>query len=231
MLELFPQGFEELDEEGGVELVAYTDAGGEERLWKVFGGARGTDVEDGWEERWRSFHRPVRVGQLWIGPPWEEPDADAITVVIDPGRAFGTGSHPTTRLCLEHLAELPRGSVLDVGCGSGVLSIAAAKLGHGPVLGLDVEAAAIEATRDNAKANGVEVEARLADGRAGRLPAADVTLANISLADVEQLEPDSEQVVTSGYLASERVRLPGYTHVARREADGWAADLHEREKV
>jgi hypothetical protein len=58
-----------------------------------------------------------------------------------------------------------------------------------------------------------------------------VTLANISLADVEQLEPDSEQVVTSGYLASERVRLPGYTHLARREADGWAADLHEREKV
>jgi ribosomal protein L11 methyltransferase len=231
MLELFPQGFEELDGDGGVELVAYTDAGGEERLWKVFGGARGTDVEDGWEERWRSFHRPVRVGQLWIGPPWEEPDADAITVVIDPGRAFGTGSHPTTRLCLEHLAELPRGSILDVGCGSGVLSIAAAKLGHGPVLGLDVEAAAIEATRDNAKANRVEVEARLADGRTGRLPAADVTLANISLADVEQLEPDSEQVVTSGYLASERVRLPGYTHVARREADGWAADLHEREKV
>jgi ribosomal protein L11 methyltransferase len=233
MLELFPQGFEELDGDGGVELVAYTDAGGEERLWKVFGGARGADVEDGWEERWRSFHRPVRVGQLWIGPPWEEPDADAITVVIDPGRAFGTGSHPTTRLCLEHLAELPRGSVLDVGCGSGVLSIAAAKLGHGPVLGLDVEAAAIEATRENAKANGVEVEveARLADGRTGRLPAADVTLANISLADVEQLEPDSEQVVTSGYLASERVRLPGYTHVARREADGWAADLHEREKV
>jgi ribosomal protein L11 methyltransferase len=233
MLELFPQGFEELDGDGGVELVAYTDAGGEERLWKVFGGARGTDVEDGWEERWRSFHRPVRVGQLWIGPPWEEPDADAITVVIDPGRAFGTGSHPTTRLCLEHLAELPRGSVLDVGCGSGVLSIAAAKLGHARVLGLDVEAAAIEATRENAKANGVEVEveARLADGRTGRLPAADVTLANISLADVEQLEPDSEQVVTSGYLASERVRLPGYTHVARREADGWAADLHEREKV
>ncbi len=231
MLELFPQGFEELDGDGGVELVAYTDAGGEERLWKVFGGARGSDVEDGWEERWRSFHRPVRVGQLWIGPPWEEPDADAITVVIDPGRAFGTGSHPTTRLCLEFLAELPLGSVLDVGCGSGVLSIAAAKLGHGPVLGLDVEAAAVEATRENAKANGVMVEARLADGRAGRLPAADVTLANISLADVEELEPDSEQIVTSGYLASERVRLPGYTHVARREADGWAADLHERGKV
>jgi ribosomal protein L11 methyltransferase len=231
MLELFPQGFEELDGDGGVELVAYTDAGGEERLWKVFGGARGSDVEDGWEERWRSFHRPVRVGQLWIGPPWEEPDADAITVVIDPGRAFGTGSHPTTRLCLELLAELPRGSVLDVGCGSGVLSIAAVKLGHGPVLGLDVEAAAVEATRENAKANGVTVEARLADGRTGRLPAADVTLANISLADVEELEPDSERIVTSGYLASERVRLTGYTHVARRETDGWAADLHERGKV
>ena len=231
MLELFPQGFEEIDGGGGVELVAYTDAGGEERLWQLFGGARGADVEEGWEERWRSFHRPIRIGELWVGPPWEEPDADALAVVIDPGRAFGTGSHPTTRLCLELLAELPRGSLLDVGCGSGVLSIAGAKLGYGPVLGIDVEVAAVEATRANAEANAVEVEARLADGTKARLPSADVAVANISLADVERLRPDSGQVVTSGYLASESADIPGYARAGRRESDGWAADLHERQKV
>jgi ribosomal protein L11 methyltransferase len=231
MLELFPQGFEEIDGNGGVELVAYTDAGGEERLWQLFGGARGDDVEEGWEDRWRSFHKPVRVGELWVGPPWEEPDAGALAVVIDPGRAFGTGSHPTTRLCLELMAELSRGSLLDVGCGSGVLSIAAAKLGFGPVVGIDVEAAAVEATRANAEANGVEVEARLADGAAEPLPRADVAVANISLADVERLQPDSERVVTSGYLASETAELAGYRRIARRDADGWAADLHERQKV
>jgi ribosomal protein L11 methyltransferase len=231
MLELFPQGFEEIDGAGGIELVAYTDPAGEERLWQLFGGARGDDVEEGWEERWRAFHKPIRVGDLWVGPPWEEPDADALAVVIDPGRAFGTGSHPTTRLCLELLEILPRGSLLDVGVGSGVLSIAAAKLGYAPVLGLDVDDAAVEATRANAAANGVDVEARLADGADDALPAADVTVANISLADVERLRPDSERVVTSGYLASEAAELPGYRRAARREAEGWAADLHEREKL
>ena len=73
---------------------------------QAFGGAARADVEEGWEDRWREFHRPVRVGPLWVGPPWEEPAADALAVVIDPGRAFGTGAHPTTRLCLELLAEL-----------------------------------------------------------------------------------------------------------------------------
>ena len=72
MLELFPEGFEEVDQSGGVELAAYTDAAGEERLWHFFGSARGDDVEAGWEDRWRIFHQPARVGRLWIGPPWED---------------------------------------------------------------------------------------------------------------------------------------------------------------
>ena len=147
MLELFPAGFEELETRRRLELAAYTNAAGEERIWQAFGGAAATEVETGWEERWRQFHRPVRVGPLWIGPPWEEPDADAIAVVIDPGRAFGTGGHPTTQLCLQLLLGEEPGSLLDVGCGSGVLAIAAAKLGFDPVLAIDFDPQAIEATR------------------------------------------------------------------------------------
>jgi ribosomal protein L11 methyltransferase len=139
MLELFPEGFEEVDRPGGVELAAYTDAAGEERLWAFFGGASGADVDDGWAERWRAFHRPVQVGELWVGPPWEEPPAGVSAVVVDPGRAFGTGSHSTTRLCLEVLQTLERTELLDIGCGSGVLAIAAALLGFAPVRGVDVE--------------------------------------------------------------------------------------------
>ena len=229
MLELFPEGFEEVDRPQGVELAAYTDAGGEERLWHFFGGARSDDVEAGWEDRWRAFHQPVRVGSLWIGPPWETPPAEALAVVVDPGRAFGTGSHATTQLCLEFLQELTPGSLVDVGCGSGVLSIAAALLGYSPVLGVDIEAPSIEATRENARVNGVELEARLVAPDA-RLPAADTAVANISLASVEALSErlDVARLVTSGYLASEQPRLAGFEQVERRTRGGWASDLYEQ---
>ena len=117
--------------------------------------SRWTTWREGWEDGWRAFHHGVRVGRLWVGPPWENAPADAVAVVIDPGRAFGTGAHATTRLCLELLQEVEPTSLLDVGCGSGVLSVAAAKLGFAPVRAVDIDEVALETTRANAAANGV----------------------------------------------------------------------------
>ena len=229
MLELFPEGFEEVDRADGIELVAYTDARGEERLWHSFGGVRGQDVAADWRDRWKSFHHPVRVGPLWVGPPWHDAPADATSIVIDPGRAFGTGAHPTTRLCIELLLDLEPGSAVDVGCGSGVLSIVAAKLGFAPVVALDADANAVEATRSNAAANGVDVDARLADALAERPPASDVALANITRPAAATLAPRlrSQQLVTSGYLPTDETSLPAFRHVRRLTRDGWAADLYD----
>jgi ribosomal protein L11 methyltransferase len=229
MIELFPQGFEEVDKAQGTELAAYTDAAGEERLWAFFGSGRSADVESGWEDRWRAFHRPIRVGRLWVGPPWETPPTDALVVVVDPGRAFGTGSHQTTQLCLQTLQELEPGPLLDVGCGSGVLSIAAALLGFGPVRAVDIEEPSIEATLENARVNGVSVKAQLVAGDE-RLPSSPLVVANISLASVEALpaRTDAETLVTSGYFASEQPQLEGFAHVKRTTLDGWASDVYRR---
>jgi ribosomal protein L11 methyltransferase len=229
MLTLFPDGFEEIERDGSTELVAYTDAAGEERVWHVFGAARSTDVEDGWEDRWQAFHRPVRVGRLWVGPSWEPPAADALAVVIDPGRAFGTGAHPTTRLCLELLQETEPGPLLDVGCGSGVLSIAAARLGFEPVVGVDIEAPAVEAARANAAVNGVRIDARVV-APDDPLPPSSSVVANISQAGIEAVAPriDACMLIASGYLISDEPQLAGWSHSSRRSLDGWAADVYRR---
>src|ERR1700684_136056 len=146
-----------------------------------------SEVPDDWSERWKRFHQPVliemplvgfdgegaaRVRPLFVRPPWEAPSdrADALEIVIDPAQAFGTGAHATTRLCLELLLELAasdesRGVVLDVGAGSGVLAIAAVKLGYGPVVALDNDRESVRAIACNAEANGVQVEARRFDLR------------------------------------------------------------------
>jgi ribosomal protein L11 methyltransferase len=233
MLELFPAGFEELDGADGVELVAYTDGRGEELIAHAFGGAQAADVAEDWEERWKAFHHGALVAGLWVGPPWEQPPAGATAVVIDPGRAFGTGAHPTTRLCLELLAELEPGSLLDVGSGSGVLAIAAAQLGYRPVTAIDVDPQALEATRANAAANAAAVEAFVADAAVAALPETDLVVANITLEAVERLGPRlrSRRAVTSGYLVSEQPALAGFRIVERRERDGWAADVWERESI
>ena len=113
MLALFPEGFEEAERGDEFELSAYTDAGGEARMSAVFGAVAAKDVPADWEERWKHFHRPVRAGRIWIVPPWEQSPQDEDSITIDPGRAFGTGSHPTTRLCLELLSELEPGRALN----------------------------------------------------------------------------------------------------------------------
>jgi len=230
MLELFPEGFEEVEQADGVAFVAYTEPSGEERLWQAFGAVTASEIEAGWEDGWRGFHRPVRVGSLWVGPPWEEAPADAVAVVVDPGRAFGTGAHPTTRLCLELLEAERRTSVLDVGCGSGVLAIAAAKLGFAPVIAVDSASEAVDATRRNAAANGVDIEVARVNALEQELPAAGVALANIELAAVQQLAHrlDAQRLISSGYLAIDEPELATWTRVGRRERDGWAADLFAR---
>jgi ribosomal protein L11 methyltransferase len=232
MLELFPEGFEERELSDGLELAAYTDAGGEERVWAAFGAASARDVTEGWEQRWRDFHRPIRVGPLWVGPPWEAPPPGVDAVVIDPGRAFGTGGHATTRLCLELLLEVEPGGLADVGCGSGVIAIAAARLGFDPVFALDLDPAALEATRRNARANRVALEARAGDALAAELPPAEVLVANVSRQFAAQLVPPASvrAAILSGYLESERPAVAGLRAVERRALDGWAADLFRREE-
>lgn len=231
MLEFFPEGFGEETRDDAAELFAFTDEAGAEVLRESFGEVTTVSVPPGWEEEWKRFHLPVVVGPLWIGPPWEQPPAKLTPVVIDPGRAFGTGGHATTRLCLELLIELDRASVLDIGCGSGVLAIAAGKLGFAPVFALDSDAAAVEATLRNVSYNGVEVQARQEDALAEPLPGADIVLANIDLATLNALAPmlDCRLVIMSGYYESDRPALAGFRHLDRRTEDQWAADLFARE--
>jgi ribosomal protein L11 methyltransferase len=230
MLELVPEGFEERERGPELELAAYTDAQAGSRIARAFGAAREDEVPTDWTERWRTFHRPARAGPFWIGPSWEGAPDDAIAIVIDPGLAFGTGAHATTRLCLELLAEVPPGSLLDAGCGSGVLSIAAAKLGFSPVHAVDDDPFAVETTIKNAKANGVDVAANAGDVTLFALPIVDVGVANIALDTVELLAArlDAGELVVSGYLERDTPTTPGWTHVARRTHDGWAADRLRR---
>ena len=194
---------------------------------RAFPGAESVDVPEDWRDRWREFHHGLVVGRFWVGPPWEKPTGDVTPVVIDPGRAFGTGAHATTRLCLELVQAAPRGSLVDVGCGSGVLAIAAAKLGFEPVIALDVDPAAVEATGADARRNGVGLDVRLADALES-LPDADVSVANLTREALPWLPLRSPLAITSGYLVGEEISLPAYERVERRIRDGWAADLLRR---
>ena len=214
LLHIFPEGVEELD--GAFAVYADEPPLG-------FDVVTVDELDEDWPDKWRDFHHGVRIGRLWVGPPWEQPPADAIAVVIDPGRAFGTGAHATTRLCLELLQEVEAASLLDVGCGSGVLSVAAAKLGFAPIRAIDVDDVALETTRANAVANEVEIEV------GAELEPAQIAVMNIALDVVEGMlrQLPVERAITSGYLERDEPRAEGWQRLERRVRDGWAADLLE----
>jgi ribosomal protein L11 methyltransferase len=163
--------------------------------------------EQDWVRLTQSQFEPIRVSErLWIVPSWHvAPDPTAITLELDPGLAFGTGSHPTTRLCLRWLEQHLRGgeSVLDYGCGSGILAIAAKKLGAGRVLGTDLDEQAIAASRDNAQRNACEAEFFAP----GALPAGtyDVLVANILTNPLKALMP----LLAGRVRAGGRIALSG----------------------
>ena len=172
----------------------------------------------------------MRAGAFWIGPPWEQPPADGLAVVIDPGRAFGTGAHATTRLCVELVSGLEPATLLDIGCGSGVIAIAAALRGFPHVIAVDIDPAAIDASERNATANGVTLDVRLLDALTQPLPPAEVVVPNVSLEVVNALlsRVDAATVVCAGYLERDQPSFGRYRRVDRRTLDGWAADLLER---
>jgi ribosomal protein L11 methyltransferase len=247
LLELAPSGVEEVDLGDVVEYAVYGPPGELPALPDLQAAAgdalveiRTTEVAGDWAERWRQFHKPIVVGgRLHVRPPWCEPRTDMEEVVIDPGQAFGTGAHDTTRLCLELLCELePEGAFVDLGCGSGVLAIAAAKLGWGPVRGVDHEAESVAATEANALVNGVTVRAErfdlLRDGPAPTAPTIAANLLRPLLLAVARagFKGDPPRVlVASGLLRHEAGEVAaaferhGLREQDRRESAEWAALL------
>jgi ribosomal protein L11 methyltransferase len=249
---LAPNGVEE---ERGPGYVEYAIYGGEGELPElgeidaVVGGrpveVSSTEIPDDWADRWRDFHKPLLVGgRLWLRPSWEPAREGAIDLVVDPGQAFGTGAHPTTRLCLEYLLELAdagenEGALVDLGTGSGVLAIAAAKLGWAPVTGYDHEPAAIEAAAANASVNGVAIDLHRRNLRESLPELAPTVVANMTSpilkAVAGHLDSAAPRVlVLSGILPPElddvaAAFVPaGFAEHDRRRLGDWAALLLRR---
>jgi ribosomal protein L11 methyltransferase len=234
LLELAPGGVEEESGGGWVEYAIYGPPGEVPELPALEAAAgeglveiRSTEIPDDWADSWRDFHEPAVIagGRLTVRPSWHQPqpashpvapgrdeEATGIDVVVDPGQAFGTGAHATTRMCLELLLELADageagGPLADLGTGSGVLAIAAAKLGWAPVLALDHERVALDAAEANAAANGVELELRRVNLREEAHPPVPTLVANLTApllgVVAARLESPPRALVCSGLLATE----------------------------
>ena len=262
---LAPNGVEEERGPGYVEYAIYGGEGELPELGEIEVAAGdglvevvATEVPDDWADRWQDFHKPLLVGgRLWLRPSWEAPRGDAIDLVVDPGRAFGTGAHPTTRLCLEHLLELAdageaSGPLTDLGTGSGVLAIAAAKLGWSPVSAYDHEPAAIEAATASAAANGVELALERRNLREALPKLAPTVVANMTAPVLrvvaERLSaapptastsplPTPVTLICSGLLPPELDGIAaafapaGLAEASRRVEGDWAALLLRRESA
>ncbi|MFW5386110.1 50S ribosomal protein L11 methyltransferase [Yersinia sp. 2542 StPb PI] len=183
-----------------------------------------------WEREWMDNFHPMRFGErLWICPSWRDvPDPTAVNVMLDPGLAFGTGTHPTTALCLQWLDGLSLGgkTVIDFGCGSGILAIAALKLGATRAIGIDIDPQAIQASRDNAQRNGVSerLELYLAKDQPADL-SADVVVANILAGPLRELAPlISVLPVTGGHLGLSGVLATQAEGVAQAYEDKFTLD-------
>jgi len=228
------EGIEERAAGSSIELVVAVAETGE-LLSELAGRWETHEVTldpDEWVESWKPWARAVEFDGLVVRPPWIEPSGE-LEVVIDPGRAWGHGAHPTTRLVIEMLllTELGGRSVLDVGCGSGVLSIVSARLGADPIVGIDVDPEAVISTLKNASANSVDVAASTAslteiDERS------DVVIANIDAPVLVELGPElairvapSGVLLLSGLLADRETDVVAACAplqlIERSELDGW----------
>ncbi len=262
LLELAPAGVEEVQvSEQTIEYAVYGSPGELPSLPDLNAIAGDALLEistshtpDDWAERWKLFHRPVLIESplsnggrpagpaIRVRPPWEPPGIDpagppVLEIVIDPGQAFGTGGHASTRLCLELMLALGlhgphAGPLLDIGTGSGVLAIAASRLGYAPVLALDHDRASVTAARENGLANGVQIDVRRLDLRsdplppAGPAPGSGVVVANLLkslLIDLAAAISDPPgHLIAGGLLVGEVDRTVA--------AFGRGLGMHERER-
>lgn len=178
-----------------------------------------------WERAWMDDFKPMRFGErLWIVPSWHEPPAgDTVNILLDPGLAFGTGTHPTTRLCLEWLDghEIQGKTVIDYGCGSGILALAAALLGAESVIGVDNDPQALVATLDNAARNGVSIRAYLPK-EAPQVPV-DVLVANILAGPLIELAPRLASLVREGGAIALSGILPEQAEAVSMAYSEWFA--------
>jgi ribosomal protein L11 methyltransferase len=252
LLELAPSGVEEVDDGDIVEYAVYGPPGELPALPDLRAAAGGalvdvttTEIDDDWADRWRAFHQPIEIaGRLRVRPPWVAPKPGIEEIVIDPGQAFGTGAHHTTRLCLELLCEAgnpsPPTALVDAGCGSGVLAIAAVKLGYAPVFAFDFDPLGVDATRDNARVNGVALEVHRLDLRERRTPGAPTVVANLLRPLLLRVAADGfdgappQRLIASGLLAHEGDEVAaafaahGLRETARRGGGEWLALVLQR---